>query len=157
MPTNVPNESGEGRICGSFPLFNQDEIEGRRLSADEAELEEGDEGAVLLGLWVPVAVTCFSPCGPCGEKRGVGGDSSKSGGELAVRGTLVRLRLGPCGGTSSISLSTVGEEYSRLRFLLDVIVVVEEVEVIPFPHVVPCCGAVAEFELLFDEGTAASS
>jgi len=151
VPTKVPKECGE-RPCSS--LFNQEEIEGRRLFSAEDELDEGDEGSVCPELWTPV---CFSALCRCGEKQGVGGTSPP------VRATLTRLRLCPCSwGLSLKSFSIVGEDevgYSRLRFLLlfvVVVVVVQEEDgesLIAFLHVVQCSGTVPEF----DTPTAASS
>ena len=40
VPTKVPKESGEGRTGGGGGVFSQDEIEGRRFSADDEVPEE---------------------------------------------------------------------------------------------------------------------
>jgi len=103
VPTKVPNESGDGRIGPCSSLFNQEEIEGRRLFSDE--LDEGDEGAVCLGLWAPVS---FSALCRCGEKWEVGGTFPRP---IPVRATLTLLRLCACSwGASLRSFSILGED-----------------------------------------------
>jgi hypothetical protein len=140
-------------------VVNQDEIEGRRFSAEDDELDEGEAGAVFLGLWAPVSVMCFSALCRCGEMRGVGGASCGSTTPLVVRAIFGRLWLSTrlCPWGASWAFSVVGveeeEEEARLRFLSLVEVVGEEAGGIVFPHVAQCR---LESELVFEDETAAS-